>query len=61
MANPETGPEPVEPDAAPSLPGHFVSEEHQTDCARFLDDVKELVRRRREAGWDPRGPRAGPR
>jgi hypothetical protein len=31
-------------------PGQFVSDEHEADCSRFLEDVKEFVRRRREAG-----------
>jgi hypothetical protein len=55
LPNPNTGPEDVEPPAAPSLPGHFVSPEHRSDCERFLDEVKDLVRRRREAGQD-KGP-----
>jgi hypothetical protein len=31
-------------------PGQFVSDEHEADCLRFLEQVKELARRRREAG-----------
>jgi hypothetical protein len=31
-------------------PGQFVSDEHEADCTRFLEEVKEFVRRRREAG-----------
>jgi hypothetical protein len=31
-------------------PGQFVSDEHEADCHRFLEEVKEFVRRRREAG-----------
>ena len=27
-------------------PGHFLSAELQSDCARFLEDVRTLVRRR---------------
>jgi hypothetical protein len=27
-------------------PGHFLSAELQSDCARFLEDVHNLVRRR---------------
>ena len=34
--------------AAP--PGHFLSHELESDCARFLEDVRILVRRREEAG-----------
>jgi hypothetical protein len=41
-----------------SLPGHFVSDEHRVDCARFLDDVRSMVDRRREADRDR--PRLGP-
>jgi hypothetical protein len=33
-------------------PGQFVSDEHEADCSRFLEEVKEFVRRRREAGLD---------
>jgi hypothetical protein len=32
--------------SGPSPPGYFVSDEHRSDCARFLDDVKRLVNRR---------------
>lgn len=31
-------------------PGQFVSDEHEADCLRFLEEVKEFVRRRSEAG-----------
>jgi hypothetical protein len=31
-------------------PGHFVSDVHEADCLRFLEQVKELARRRYEAG-----------
>jgi hypothetical protein len=31
-------------------PGQFVSDQHEADCSRFLEEVKEFVRRRREAG-----------
>jgi hypothetical protein len=31
-------------------PGQFISDEHEADCSRFLEEVKEFVRRRREAG-----------
>jgi hypothetical protein len=33
-----------------SPPGQFVSDEHEADCSRFLEEVKEFVRRRSEAG-----------
>ena len=29
-------------------PGHFLSAELQSDCARFLEDVRDLVRRREQ-------------
>lgn len=29
-------------------PGHFLSAELQSDCARFLEDVHTLVRRREQ-------------
>jgi hypothetical protein len=31
-------------------PGEFVSEEHAADCSRFLEEVKEFIQRRSEAG-----------
>jgi hypothetical protein len=31
-------------------PGQFVSNEHEADCSRFLEEVRELARRRSEAG-----------
>ena len=37
-----------EPNHAP--PGQFISDEHEADCSRFLEEVKEFVRRRHEAG-----------
>jgi hypothetical protein len=33
-------------------PGQFVSDQHEADCARFLAEVKEFIRRRSEAGLD---------
>jgi hypothetical protein len=39
----------------PTPPGQFVSDEHEADCSRFLEEVKEFVRRRSEAGlWRER-------
>lgn len=29
-------------------PGHFLSVELESDCARFLEDVRNLVRRREQ-------------
>jgi len=34
-------------------PGQFVSDEHEADCLRFLEQVKQLARRRYEAGLGP--------
>jgi hypothetical protein len=31
-------------------PGQFISDEHEADCSRFLEEVKQFVRRRHEAG-----------
>ena len=36
----------------PELPGEFVSEELRADCARFLEELRALVRHRTEL---PRG------
>jgi hypothetical protein len=33
-----------------SPPGQFVSDQHADDCSRFLEEVKEFIRRRSEAG-----------
>ncbi|HSK16881.1 MAG TPA: hypothetical protein VK915_12035 [Gaiellaceae bacterium] len=35
-------------EAAPSPPGAFLSRELESDCARFLEDVRNLVRRREQ-------------
>jgi hypothetical protein len=36
-------------------PGQFVSDEHEADCSRFLEEVKEFIRHRSEAGlWRER-------
>jgi len=48
-----TGPgERERPPAAEQLqaapPGHFLSDELESDCARFLEDVRTLVRRREQ-------------
>ena len=31
-------------------PGQFVSDELQSDCLRFLEEIKNVVQRRSEAG-----------
>jgi hypothetical protein len=54
MSGPTHSANPGEPGPAVHLPGHFVSDEHRTDCARFLAEVKTMVARRRDAGRDPR-------
>jgi hypothetical protein len=35
-------------------PGQFVSDEHEADCSRFLQEVQEFIRRRSELGlgWE---------
>jgi hypothetical protein len=41
----------IEPSAeGQAPPGQFISDEHEADCSRFLEEVKELARRRHEAG-----------
>lgn len=44
----EMQPDPKRDEQAP--PGQFVSDQHEADCSRFLEEVKEFVRRRFEAG-----------
>ena len=60
MTGPDAAPEqvPVEKDDC-GPPGHFLSAELESDCVRFLDSVKVLVRRRAEAGLEPAEPRPG--
>jgi hypothetical protein len=44
-----------------AIPGEFVSDQLRDDCARFLDDLRTTIDRRREtpperrADWVPRG------
>ena len=53
MAGPDR-PDKPEPDAGErGVPGHFVSPDLRSDCARFLDDVKSIVARRRDAKPEP--------
>jgi hypothetical protein len=52
------GGSPPSPD--PELPGEFVSDDLRDDCARFLDELRQLVELRRQptpdnAAWAP-GP-----
>jgi hypothetical protein len=45
----EISPEPERrPEERP--PGQFVSAELQSDCSRFLEEIREVVQRRIEAG-----------
>ena len=46
------------PSPEPELPGEFVSEDLRADCARFLNELRALIRLRRElppesAAWVP--------
>lgn len=38
----------VSEEASQPPPGHFLSRELESDCARFLEDVRTLVRRREQ-------------
>jgi hypothetical protein len=38
----------------PRPPGQFVSDDLQSDTRRFLAEIKDVVRRRSEAGLSPR-------
>lgn len=40
---------PADEQAPTTPPGHFLSHELESDCARFLEDVRMLVRRREQA------------
>jgi hypothetical protein len=40
---------PADEQASTAPPGHFLSSELESDCARFLEDVRTLVRRREQA------------
>ena len=57
MAGPDRQAHPAEPGAREAVPGEFVSDEHRTDCARFLDELRSRIDRRREAARDR--PRLG--
>ena len=51
MSRQEGGEVQLEPRAEQQAPpGQFISDEHEADCSRFLEEVKEFVRRRHEAG-----------
>lgn len=40
--------QPASEQAPATPPGHFLSRELESDCARFLEDVRTLVRRREQ-------------
>ncbi|MGH3083636.1 MAG: hypothetical protein ACRDNP_06170 [Gaiellaceae bacterium] len=43
--------------SAPPPPGHFISDDLERETARFIDEVKELAKRRkRRAGEGRHGP-----
>jgi hypothetical protein len=48
---------PAEPGPPDALPGHFVSDQHRSDCARFLEEMRSRIDRRRDADRDR--PRLG--
>ena len=59
MAGPDRSARPDEPTGEQrGVPGHFVSADLRTDCARFLEDVKTIVARRRDTKHEP-VPRPG--
>jgi hypothetical protein len=39
---------PAQEQVSTAPPGHFLSDELESDCARFLEDVRNLVRRREQ-------------
>jgi hypothetical protein len=58
MDGPDRNVRPFEPRSPEALPGHFVSDEHRSDCARFLEEMRSRIDRRREAARDR--PRLNP-
>jgi len=50
LRRPEVGEIQAEAQKPQVPPGQFVSDQHEADCSRFLEEVKECVRRRSEAG-----------
>jgi hypothetical protein len=53
VAGPDRSTRPDSQDGQGGVPGHFVSPDLRSDCARFLDDVKSIVARRRDAKPEP--------
>jgi hypothetical protein len=39
---------PAQEPVSTAPPGHFLSDELESDCVRFLEDVRNLVRRREQ-------------
>ena len=57
MSARDTNGQPTEPASPAAVPGHFVSDEHRSDCARFLEEMRSRIDRRRDADRDR--PRLG--
>jgi hypothetical protein len=57
MDGPDRNVPPEQPGSRDGVPGQFVSDEHRSDCARFLDEMRSRIERRREA--DRTRPRLG--
>ena len=53
MAGPDRPARPETEHGDRGVPGHFVSPDLRSDCARFLDDVKSIVERRLDAKREP--------
>jgi hypothetical protein len=58
MDGPDGNVPPAEPGSPEALPGYFVSDKHRSDCARFLEEMRSRIDRRREA--DRERPRLNP-
>jgi hypothetical protein len=58
MDGPDRNVRHAEPGSPEALPGEFVSDEHRSDCARFLDEVRSRIDHRRQADRDR--PRLNP-
>jgi hypothetical protein len=57
MVGPDRNAHPPAAGGPDAVPGHFVSDEHRSDCARFLDEMRSRIERRRQA--DRERPRLG--
>jgi hypothetical protein len=49
VSGPNVAPEQDRRQSRPAPPGHFLSSELESDCARFLDELRARLRRRAEA------------